>query len=191
MPTRVHAAGTHALFDDDQQTPNVMMAILEFPNPAGTGDRKKILQFEVRGWVTNKEDPMWMEPDDTSGYKATSAGNVIGNLFYGANGYMAKSVSEWRTYFGEKRESGPTGSGLGNHYQVFVDAIRNGDPAAFNRSIEEGFQTCALIHLANIAYRLGRSLDFDPATMTFPRDAEANAMLTREYRPPYVLPNRV
>lgn len=41
LPTRVHAAGAHVMFDDAQETPNVMMAIFEFPNPDGVGDRKK------------------------------------------------------------------------------------------------------------------------------------------------------
>ncbi len=132
-----------------------------------------------------------MKPAPTGGYMATSTSNVIGNLFYGSKGYMAKTVREWRTFLGQDREPGPTGSGIGNHYEVFVDAIRNGDPATFNRSIEESFCTCALVHLANISYRLGRSLTFDPATLTFPGDAEANAMLTREYRPPFVVPDKV
>ena len=101
---------------------------------------------------------------------------------------MVKDVGEWRTYMGEGREPGPTGSGEANHYAAFVNAIRDGDPATFNARIDEAFYSCALIHLANISYRLGRSLEFDPETLTFPRDAEANAMLTREYRAPYVLP---
>ena len=112
----------------------------------------------------------------------------MGNLFYGSKGYMVKDVAEWRTYMGETGEPGPTGSGEANHYAAFVNAVRDGDPAAFNASMEEAFYSCALVHLANISYRLGRSLDFDPATLTFPRDAEANRMLTREYRAPYVLP---
>jgi hypothetical protein len=134
---------------------------------------------------------MWMKKAATDGYMATSAGNTTGNLFYGSKGYMAKSVGEWRTFMGEKREPGPTGSGAADHYAEFVEAIRGGDPATYNKSIEEGFYSCALIHLGNIAYRLGRTVDFDPATMTFPRDAEANAMLTREYRAPFVVPDKV
>jgi hypothetical protein len=47
------------------------------------------------------------------------------------------------------------------------------------------------VHLGNIAYRLGRTLTFDPATLRFSGDAEANAMLTREYRAPYGVPDRV
>ncbi len=48
-----------------------------------------------------------------------------------------------------------------------------------------------LVHLANISYRLGRSLQFDAATYSCRGDAEANAMFTRAYRAPFVVPERV
>jgi len=192
LPTRITAVGGHVMFDDAQETPNVLMAIFEFPNPEGGGDKKKILQFEVRHWVTNGEDGMWLKgAGQGNTYMATSRGNVTGNLFFGAKGYMAKDVASWQTYMGEKRELGERGSGIGNHYANFVNAIREPDPAVFNVGIQEGFYSCALIHLGNIAYRLGRTLTFDPATLTFPGDAEANALLTRDYRAPYIVPDRV
>ena len=128
---------------------------------------------------------------DATGYMATSAGNTVGNLFFGLKGYMAKGVGQWRTYMGEKREPGPSGEGTGNHYGNFVKAIRDPNPEVFNKSIEEGFYSCALVHLGNIAYQLGRTLEFDPAAMKFRGDAEANTMLTREYRAPFVVPETV
>ena len=192
LPTKITAMGGHFMFDDAQETPNVLMALFEFPNPEAGGDKKKILQFEVRHWIANGEDGLWLKgAAQGNGYMATSAGNVTGNLFFGSKGYMAKDVNEWRTFMGEKREPGAAGSGLGNHYENFVKAVREPDPSTFNRGIEEGFYSCAVIHLGNIAYRLGRTLAFDPATMRFPNDAEANAMLTREYRAPYVVPDKV
>ena len=120
-----------------------------------------------------------------------SASNTVGNLFYGSKGYMAKDVPLWQTYMGQEREPGPSGDGLGNHYQNFVTAIRSADPQTFNKSIEEGFYSCALVHLANISYRLGRSLDFDPDKQCFINDDKANAMLTRQYRKPFVVPDKV
>ena len=42
--------------------------------------------------------------------------------------------------------------------------------------------------IRNISYRLGRVPDFDSASETFAHDAEANRMLTREYRSPYAVP---
>lgn len=192
LPTRVCAMGGHVMFDDDQNTPNTLMAIFEFPNEQGSGDKKKMLQFEVRHWISNREDGMWMkkDPNSETGYMI-SGSNTIGNLFYGSKGYMAKTVDEWRTYMDKNREPGPTGSGQANHYANFIGAIRGGDPRTFNKSIEEGFYSCALIHLANISYRLGRSLDFDPVKQRFIGDDEANAMLTRKYRKPFVVPEKV
>jgi hypothetical protein len=45
--------------------------------------------------------------------------------------------------------------------------------------------------MANISYRLGRSLTFDAASETFGADQAANALLTRQYRKPYVVPAQV
>jgi predicted dehydrogenase len=192
LPTRVCAMGGHVMFDDDQNTPNTIIATMEFPNPKGGGDKKKILQFEVRHWISNREDALWMKQGkpDTGGYMISSA-NTVGNLVFGSKGYMAKDVDQWQTFLGQERVPGPSGSGLGNHYEVFTTAIRNPDPKTFNRSIEEGFYSCCLVHLANISYRLGRSLNFDPEKMRFVGDAQADAMLTREYRAPFVVPDKV
>ena len=49
-----------------------------------------------------------------------------------------------------------------------------------------------LVHLANISYRLGRTLNFDAEDDDSVKgDAEANKMLTREYRKPFVVPEKV
>ncbi len=189
LPTRVSAVGGHLMFDDDQETPNVLLVTYEFPNPAGGGDKKKILQFEVRHWLVNRE--LNIAPEKTSNTYMTSDANIIGNLFYGSKGYMVKNVNRWRTFMGDKLEPGPSGEGEANHYQDFIEAIRTGDHARACGNIREGFYTCALVHLGNISYRLGRSLEFDPQTMRFKNDSEADAMLTRPYRKPYEVPEKV
>jgi hypothetical protein len=45
--------------------------------------------------------------------------------------------------------------------------------------------------LSNISYRLGRQLTFDGAKEKFVNDAEADALLTRKYREPFVVPQKV
>ncbi len=190
LPVKVSAVGGHFMFDDDQQTPNDLMALFEFPNPAGNGDKKKILQFEVRHWITNPEGGL-NQNNLTSNTYMTSPANTIGNLFYGSKGYMRKNVNGWETFMGKEREPGDRGSGLGNHYQDFINAIRANDQALARGDIIEGFYSTALVHLANISYRLGRSLEFDPETMKFKSDPEADNMLRREYREPFVVPEKV
>ena len=49
----------------------------------------------------------------------------------------------------------------------------------------------SLAHLANIAYRVGRKLKFDGKSEKFVGDAEADKLLTREYRAPFVVPEKV
>ena len=50
---------------------------------------------------------------------------------------------------------------------------------------EVAHRSCALVHLGEIAYRLGRTLTFDPKTETFPADKEATSMLSKKYRAPW------
>ena len=184
LPTKVMSMGGHVMFDDDQETANVQIAVFEFPNPKGGGDKKKILQFEVRHWITNYE----------VGF-GTAAHNNIGNIFYGSEGYMVMYRGQWKTYMGRKREPGPHGEDDKNaqmlHYQNFIDAIRANDPSILRGNVEDGHLSCALVHLANTSYRLGRSLNFDPQKQRCINDDEANKMLTRNYRKPFVVPEKV
>jgi predicted dehydrogenase len=190
LPTRVSAMGAHVMFDDDQQTPNVLMAVFEFDNPNGAGEKKKILQFEVRHWISNREGFNQLDNENSSGYMKDPVNNV-GNIFYGSKGYMIKNVEEWQTYMGKEKQPGQKGSGLGNHYQVFCDAARANDRSKLTSQVYEGHYSAALIHLANVSYRLGRSLNFDPIKEEFISDDEANRMLKREGRSPYFIPELV
>lgn len=191
LPTKITAVGGHMMFDDAQQTPNVLMATFEFPNPKGGGDKKKILQFEVRPWMTNPEGNHLGASESTTNSYMTSSENVVGNIFYGSEGYMLKDVNHWKTFMGRTREPGESGEGTGNHYQNFADAIRANDPGLLTSPVEEGFYSCALIHLANISYRVGRTINFDPDTQTIINDKEATNLLTRKYRQAYSIPKEL
>ena len=47
------------------------------------------------------------------------------------------------------------------------------------------------VALDGLNYRLGRKLTFDATTESFVGDAEANQLLTRHYRAPFVVPDRL
>jgi hypothetical protein len=107
---------------------------------------------------------------------------------------MAMSNEEfpsYRTWLGEEQERGPSGSREGNNWQNFINCVRSRKKEEQNAPIEEGYISCALIHLANTSYRLGRTLNFDPETEMVIGDDEANKMLRGTYRAPYIVPEDV
>ncbi len=180
-PVKIQSMGGHMMFDDDQETPNVQHAFFEYPNPDGGGDKKKMLQFEVRHWMTNHEGGIGEGPS-----------NTVGIIFYGSEGYLVvDSYNSWHTFFGRKREPGPNANAGGDHYQNFIDAVRARDYTILNGDVEEGHLSAALNHMAMTAYRLERTLEFDPKKEMYVNDDEANAMLTREYRAPFIVPDNV
>ena len=56
-----------------------------------------------------------------------------------------------------------------------------------NGPVETAHLASGLAHLGNISYRLGRQLTFDPVKETFVGDEQANAMIGRNYRAPFVI----
>jgi hypothetical protein len=60
-----------------------------------------------------------------------------------------------------------------------------GKPVA---DIEQGHISSASCILANLSLQLGRSLTWDPATHQVVGDTEANRLLRRPYRAPWVHP---
>ncbi len=67
--------------------------------------------------------------------------------------------------------------------------MRSGKDETLHCDINEGFFSTSLPLLANISYRVGREIKFMGANMDREMvidDPEANALLTRVYRPPSV-----
>ena len=172
LPERITSMGGKFLWDDCKEVPEVQTSIYHYPK------EKKIIQFEVRNWCTNLED-----------------GAGVGNLFYGDKGYMViKGYDTYEVYLGEKREKGPSRKSpdeLALHFRNWFDAIRARNMAIQNGPVETGHLSSALAHLGNISYRLGRQLTFDPVAECFIGDDDANNMLSRRYRSPYLLPEKI
>jgi predicted dehydrogenase len=184
-PVKITCTG--GLFADpetSQETPNVQTETYEYADG-------KVLEFATRGVFTNDEGTQ-----------------KIGNLFYGSKGWLwiDGDGRTWQSYLGRKDEKGPgreaAAAGSGSdpnvltsieypHYQNWVDAIRAGDRKILTCDIEEGHLSAALAHLGNIAYRVKRGLRFDGKSERFVGDPEADKLLTRTYRAPYVIPEKV
>ena len=157
-----------------QETPNTQTAVFEYQD--GT-----MLEFETRGRYTNHEG---------------STGQEVGNLFYGSNGWLEIFGNNWNAFRGREKTPFASSSPIDrrqtvDHHMNFVDAVRSGSNDSLNCDIREGFYSSSLPLLANISYRLKRELSFMGDYEKFLNDPEADTMLTRRYREPYVVPNEV
>jgi len=180
------AGGIYGISPDEcsQETPNTQTSLFTYEDG-------KMLEFETRGRYTNAESSLDIK---------------IGNMFYGTEGYLELNRSTWKAF--RRREDEPfAGSsdtedepvdptylaapGGAEHYANFIDAIRSGSDYDLHCDIREGFYSTALPLLANISYRLKRELEFMGEYEKFANDPEADMMLTRDYRKPYVVPENV
>jgi len=179
LPKNVFSTGGKYVYDDDQETPNTQLATFEYDDC--------LLVFEVRGLVTGGESSIYWDGQ-----------NFIGNLFFGSDGFMSVDAWGYQIYLGEKRELAqklkavePRIWETTPHLENFLKAVRSRKHTDLTGDILEGHLSAALCHLANISYRTRRKLAFDPARERFLGDAEANALVSRPYRAPYVAPEKV
>lgn len=174
-PSRAACLGGKCFFDDDQQFPDTQYAVFEYPAAQSTG-RPKQLIFEQRIW----------SPYVQEGYENGAA-------FYGTKGLLVIGHSVgWKLYGPRnKRIAERTGpADLVAHHQNFLDSVR-GEQARLNADVEVGHRSATLVHLANIAARVGRAFDFDPLKEQIAGDAEANKLLRRAYRDHWATPREV
>jgi predicted dehydrogenase len=169
LPDKIASIGAKFLFDDDRETPETQTAAYLY------SAQKKMIQLETRHWCTNQE-----------------VGADAGATFYGSEGYMMIGRdNRFETFLGPRRERGPARQAGGDHFANFLKAVRSRKAADQNAPVETAQLPAALIHLGNISHRLERRLVFDPAAERFVGDEQANALLSRAYRAPFVVPERV
>jgi len=182
-PVKISSFGGYYKFGDvcSQETPNTQTSLFEYAD--GT-----LLEFGTRGLYTHGEPSI-----------------SIGNLFYGTEGWMELDGGTWKTFMGRKGEPGPSsrqageyadpmnlgGAGGEGHFGNFIYALRTGKREDLACDIEVGHLSTCLPLLANVAYRTGRQLTFDGKTEKFVSDPEADKLLTRNYRAPFIVPDQV
>lgn len=167
-PTRVHSIGGRFAWNDQGETPNTQTTTYTYEDGS-------TLISETRNLPTNKEEGVenW------------------GVTFYGTKGYMTIDDGKFKVYLerNEVPEIHEVASENEDHIANFFEAVRAGDRSLLNGEIETIHESCVYCHLGNIAWRLGREVRFAPSTETFPGDEEANALLHREERDPYRVPD--
>jgi hypothetical protein len=200
-PKSVFAQGGKYAYDDDQETPNTLLASYDY------GGREVV--FEVRGLLTGGEGVPVRRgggrggrggapggpPAGANANPASIPNNVtIGNLFYGTEGWMAMGDG-FQAYKGEsselimeeRPERGAGGDGTSLHMENFLAACRSRNVKDLHDPISNAHLSASLCHLANISYRTGHKLTLGPGPR-FAGDPEADKLITRQpYRKPYVV----
>ena len=171
-PRTVHSMGGlhEAGAPTDQRTPNTQQASFQYTD--GTQ-----LHCEVRNWFSGPAEAQ-------------------GIYIFGSKGWMKVGDDKAQVFLGRRNEPGPviTAEDVPDpgqpHFENFLGCVRSRESGQLNATIEDGHFSTSLCHLGNISYRLGRSVTFDGAAERFVRDEEADKLLTRSYRAPYLLPEK-
>ena len=157
------------------------------------------MTFDVRNLPTM--------PEGLGGMKGP---NWVGNIFFGESGFLTVDhvgIEVYKSTAGNISGEAARGASAGGkdryektlsevantdetvpHMQNFFAAIRKRDSSMLHAEIEIGARSAAFCHLANISYRLGRMLKVSQSNGRILGDEEANSLLTRNYRKPYVVP---
>lgn len=112
-----------------------------------------------------------------------------GHLFIGDDGMLLSNYGEHKLLpeerFADYKPPEPTIPRVASHYADWIDACKNGTQASAN------FEYSGLLteanHLGNVAYRLGKKLQWDPVNMCVPGVPEADALIRCPYREGWTL----
>lgn len=188
LPDRVQSMGGNFVFHDAKETPNFQTSVFRYTK------RNVMLEYSIRNAYSNSEAGMGESIPFTLGDKRDSHAVII----YGSEGYML--LPDYISYYihlgrdrklAKKRVGAGDRDPVGFHLKNFLQAMRSRKPADLAAEAEVGRKSAALCHLANIAYRVGRTLTVDPAKEEIVGDPEASALATRAFRQGYEVPQSV
>ena len=166
LPVRVQCTGGRFGYQDQAQTPNTQNVTWVYEDGA-------TIVGQLRGLYT--QEPMGWD-------------------FWGTKGHLnMKANGEFTIRLGRSKTNEPAVESPANidHFANFAEAIRARDRKLLHADIEETAISTAMCHLGNIAYRTGGDVRFDPKAMKFVGNKEADALISRKYRAPYVVPEKV
>ncbi|HEV3163853.1 MAG TPA: Gfo/Idh/MocA family oxidoreductase [Isosphaeraceae bacterium] len=173
-PKSVHAAGGKYTLDDNRDTPDTMVVTYEFEGPQGPF----IQVYEMR---KGNGHGIGGNPGHGMQFHGTDA-----TLYVDRDGFQVIPEGE--------RTAAIKSGGSDQHWphvQNFLSCVKSRERCICD--IETGHTSTVVCHLGNISYKLGKKIYWDATNelvvhKNHTPDAEANALLGREYRKGYELP---
>lgn len=172
-PTRVSSNGGRYQFQDDWETPDTQTINWDFAEG-------KTMSWEGRSCndypIENKS-------------RGVMIYGTEGSAFLDGNDYTIYDKKKKIIKSAKGNEAvDPTNiisaSGVGMdtaHVTNFIETVRGGQQLTC--PIEEGYKSVTLLHLGNIAWRVGRELHCDPANGHILKDSDAMKLWRRKYEP--------
>ncbi len=214
MPKSVWSLGGRFLpgEKDQGQTPNMQLSVYDYG--------ETLLVFETRGLVGKKGSPprnvsneFYTSEGVIRGWKFYPHGSDKGEPVQGVEASVTPG-GPFGSFIAAVRSRNPSDINCNAevaHYSAALCHLGNisyrlGEQTPFHKkarslgdnkvvvgafeNVRENLQAVD-IKLAEHTYQLGRTLEFNPKTETFANDSQANALLTRPYRKPFVVPESV
>ena len=184
FPQSIHASGGKLIHkDDDRETPDTQVVTFEFNDV--------VMTTEVSLWApymrkTNGQTrrgsvfPFW--PQNATRIELYGSKNLM---------ILGRHGGGWQIFTADgkvvKQEYGRFPDPP--HKENFISCIKSRKRP--NADAEVGHRSAALVHLGNIAYRVGRQINFDDRTETIVGDKEAMRLANGTYRKGFEIPGVV
>ena len=145
FPKRVISIGARLGYDDDGETPNTLITLLDYePAP---------IIFEVRGLP---KDRSYREGNNWSNAMDEYRGVQRGTIVQCEGGFVRADVVSVAAYDNQGRQIRTFSRTRDNLYQNFINAVRTRRPDDLYSDALEGHLSCGLVHMANIPLRIGQ-----------------------------------
>jgi predicted dehydrogenase len=181
-PKSVYTTGGIFTTDDERDTPDTLQVVYEFPECTLTYSMRKGNGLKLNG---HDYGILFCGTDgslllDRSGFE------VIPDTVVLPYGIKLVLGDRPRRKIDLKRRKGDGIDGQDAHVRNFLDCVKSRSmPTCDVEIAHRSTNTC---HLGNIAYKIGRKLEWDADAEQFKNDPEANTLLKREPRKGYELP---
>jgi predicted dehydrogenase len=173
-PSRVTAFGGRYHFQDDWETPDTQVIAWDY-------NQGKTITWESRSC---NDHPVERLSRGVMIYGTEGTALLDGDDYtiYDLNDKIVKEVKSAAAAVDKTDPISASGLALDQvHVKNFIDAVRTGGTTTCG--VEDAHKSTAMLHLGNIAWRVGRVLDIDAATGHVRRDPAAMELWTRAYEP--------
>jgi predicted dehydrogenase len=183
VPKRVAAFGQRRSLSGFGETPDVLNAIFEYPSfiaswtsrEIAAGGRPGLEIYGTKGTLAISRRGFEIVPDKALTPESQIPKFTEPTVDPVAVAYRTDAVKD-EGYDQIRDQFQP-------HVRNFLDAIKSRQPPV--SELASAHQTSLACHLANIAARVGRVVNWDAASDAISGDPDANALLTKTYRAPW------